>query len=307
MPRKPRLDAPGLLYHVMARGINREKIFYDDFDRFAFLDRLGKVAKESGTPIYAFALIPNHFHLLLRRVGSPISSVMRRLLTGYAVTFNKRHKRSGYLFQNRYKATICEQEQYLLELIRYINLNPLRSSVVSSLAELDSFAFASHSFMIGKNKVEWFKKDIVLGEFATTERKAKSRYKNFMADGLSMGKRPELTGGGLKRSLGYPRNYPKIKQEFDDRVLGGGEFVRELIAIANVEAKPIEEQPSKEDILSEVIKHFSVSKSEIIGANKSRQATKARALYSYRLAKELGLGASIIANELGVTSSAVVK
>ena len=130
MPRQPRLDAPGLLQHVMARGIEGREIFKDDKDRKAFLERLALILEETQTQCYAWALIPNHFHLLLRTGPTPISTVMRRLMTGYAVTFNKRHKRSGHLFQNRYKSIVCEEEPYLLELIRYIHLNPIRAGLV---------------------------------------------------------------------------------------------------------------------------------------------------------------------------------
>ena len=109
MPRLPRLDAPGLLQHVMARGIEGRKIFRDDKDRKSFLGRLANILDETQTQCYAWALIPNHFHLLLRTGLTPLSKLMRRLMTGYAVRFNRRHKRSGHLFQNRYKSIVCEE------------------------------------------------------------------------------------------------------------------------------------------------------------------------------------------------------
>jgi len=149
MPRQARLDAPSLLQHVMARGIERRKIFRDDKDRKSFLDRLAIILEETQTQCYAWALIPNHFHLLLRTGPTPLSKVMRRLMTGYAVTFNKRHKRSGHLFQNRYKSVICEEDPYLLELIRYIHLNPLRAGLVKNLKELDKYAWTGHSAILG--------------------------------------------------------------------------------------------------------------------------------------------------------------
>ena len=102
MPRKARIDAPGALHHIIVRGIERRKIFYDDSDRDNFLERLGGVLTETGTPCFAWTLIPNHAHLLLRTGVTPIATVMRRLLTGYAVSFNRRHRRHGQLFQNRY-------------------------------------------------------------------------------------------------------------------------------------------------------------------------------------------------------------
>jgi putative transposase len=152
MPRQPRLDAPGLLQHVMARGIERTKIFRDDKDRKSFLERVALILEETQTQCYAWCLIPNHFHLLVRTGPTPISKVMRRLMTGYAVTFNKRHKRSGHLFQNRYKSIVCEEDPYLLELIRYIHLNPLRAGLVKNLKELDKYPWTGHRAMLGKRK-----------------------------------------------------------------------------------------------------------------------------------------------------------
>ena len=114
MPRKSRIDAPDALHHVIGRGIARQKILFGDADREDFLDRLGSILIETKTSCYAWALLPNH--LLLRTGTAPLSSVMRRLLTGYAVGYNLRHRRYGHLFQNRYKSILCQEEPYLLEL-----------------------------------------------------------------------------------------------------------------------------------------------------------------------------------------------
>ena len=152
MPRQARLDAPGLLQHVMARGIERRKLFRDDNDRNSFLERLANILEETQTQCYAWALIPNHFHILLRTGPTPLSKTMCRLMTGYAVTFNKRHKRSGYLFQNRYKSVVCEEDPYRLELIRYIHLNPLRAKLVQDLKELDKYPWTGHSAILGLRK-----------------------------------------------------------------------------------------------------------------------------------------------------------
>jgi hypothetical protein len=99
--------------------------------------------------------MPNHFHLLLRTGDAPISTVMKRLLTGYAVRFNRRHRRSGHLFQNRYKSILCQEDVYLLELVRYIHLNPLRAKLVVSMGELDRFEFCGHGVILGKQQKDW--------------------------------------------------------------------------------------------------------------------------------------------------------
>ena len=141
MPRQARLDFPGTLHHVIVRGIERKKIVTDDEDRKTFISRLGKVASETGTVIYAWTLMTNHAHILLRSGKDGLSQYMRRVLTGYAVTYNLRHGRYGHLFQNRYKSIICDEDAYLLELVRYIHLNPIRAGVIKSMADLDHYQY----------------------------------------------------------------------------------------------------------------------------------------------------------------------
>ncbi len=155
MPRKARIDAPGALHHIIVRGIERRNIFNDDVDRINFLDRLGKVLLETDTKCFSWALIPNHFHLLLRTGARPLSTVMRRLLTGHAMNFNRRHRRSGQLFQNRYKSILCQEDTYLLELVRYIHLNPIRARLVTDIKALDKYSFCGHAVIMGKKKKDW--------------------------------------------------------------------------------------------------------------------------------------------------------
>ena len=162
MPRQSRIDAPGALHHVMIRGIERKKIFRDDKDRNSFLDRLGGILLDSFTPCYAWSLLGNHAHFLLRTGKIPISLVMRKLLAGYAVTFNRRHRRHGHLFQNRFKSILCEEDVYLQELVRYIHLNPLRAGLVKDIRELGSYAYSGHFVLMGKKKIAWQDRDYVL-------------------------------------------------------------------------------------------------------------------------------------------------
>jgi REP element-mobilizing transposase RayT len=109
----------------MVRGIERRKIFRDNQDRNHWIERMGAVLEDTATPCFAWALMSNHVHLLLRTGRVPLSTVMRRLLTGYAVSFNRRYRRHGQLFQNRYKSILCQEDPYLRELVRYLHLNPL--------------------------------------------------------------------------------------------------------------------------------------------------------------------------------------
>ena len=162
MPRQARIDTTGALHHIIARGIERRTIFNDDEDRDAFIDRLGTILDQTGTECYAWALIPNHFHLLLRTGSTPIATVMRRLLTGHAVSFNRRHRRSGHLFQNRYKSILCQEDAYLLELVRYIHLNPLRAKRVADMDALDEYPYGGHATVMGTRGYEWQNVSVVL-------------------------------------------------------------------------------------------------------------------------------------------------
>jgi len=150
MPRKARIDAPNALHHVIVRGIERKKIFRSDYDRKDIVSRLGKLMPETDTDCFAWALIPNHFHLLLRTGSVPIAVFMSRLLTGYAGWFNRKYKRHGQLFQNRYKSFLCQEDAYLKELVRYIHLNPLRAGIVSDMNELDKHPWCGHSVLMGQ-------------------------------------------------------------------------------------------------------------------------------------------------------------
>ena len=166
MPRKARIDSAGALHHVIIRGIEGRKIFRSDFDRTNFLNRLSELIPETKTDCFAWALMSNHARLLLRTGLVPISVFMSRLLTGYAGWFNKKYRRHGKLFQNRYKSILCQEDVYLKELVRYIHLNPLRAGLVSSLGELDKYPWCGHHVLIRSPKETWQNIDYVYGFFS---------------------------------------------------------------------------------------------------------------------------------------------
>jgi REP element-mobilizing transposase RayT len=139
MPRQARIDAPGALHHILIRGIEGTAIFKSDEDRGNFIERLSHLLTESQPPCYAWALMTNHIHLLLRTGWLPIAAIMRRLLTGYAVSFNRRHSRHGHLFQNRYNSVLCKEDRYLRQLVAYIHLNPFRAGIVRDVAGLRAY------------------------------------------------------------------------------------------------------------------------------------------------------------------------
>jgi putative transposase len=227
MPRQPRLDIPGLLQHVIVRGIERIDIFVDDIDRRRFVDRLGGLLLETGTDCFAWALIPNHFHLLLRCHRTELSRFMRRLLTGYAISFNRRHRRCGHLFQNRYKSIVCEEDPYLLELIRYLHLNPLRAGLVNELEGLERYRWCGHAALLGQQEtLRGQTVDEVLALFSKNRKAAGAGYRQFLADGIEMGKNPEFIGMGMRRQEAGGDS--GADNDYDARVLGGSGFLESL-------------------------------------------------------------------------------
>jgi len=182
MPRGARLDSPGTLHHVMVRGIEGNRIVKDDDDRHLFVSRLGIAAAATGTKIYAWALMTNHAHLLLKSGGSGLPIFMRKFLTGYAILYNRRHFRNGHLFQNCYKSIICEEELYFLKLVSYIHLNPLRAGMVGSLEERLHYPWSGHATVINRINRDWQDREYVLHYFGENEREAQRAYLQFVLE-----------------------------------------------------------------------------------------------------------------------------
>jgi len=147
MPRHPRLHASGLLFHIMVRGNNKQDIYLDSTDYEEFLDAIKGTRTRYPFYLYAYVLMPNHFHLLVEVRKTPTARLMQALLTRYARGFNRRHQRSGHVFQGRYKAIVCEQDSYLLELVRYIHLNPVRAQLVRRPGQ---WSWSGHGEYLGK-------------------------------------------------------------------------------------------------------------------------------------------------------------
>ncbi|MDL1964904.1 MAG: transposase [Deltaproteobacteria bacterium] len=289
MHRLARLDAPGVLHHIIVRGIERRKIFRDNKDRDNFIDRLSDLLPATQTACYTWAFIPNHAHFLFRSSGE-ISTLMRKLLTEYAIHFNRRHKRHGQLFQNRYKSIICQEDMYFRELIRYIHLNPLRAKIVSNIKELNKYPYSGHSVLMGIKKHEWQDTEYVFSYFGKKVSESRKSYLSYVKKGIDQGRRPELTGGGLVRNLGGWSMIKKLRLKGqdrikgDERILGDGEFVTALLS----EAKEKFERGYKLKGLGYDLKKISqmVSKIydiEIEEISNFRSFNRARTLHGFRI------------------------
>jgi len=313
MPRQPRLDAPGALHHIMGRGVERTNIFRTDQDREDFLNRLSYLCLGGNLKVYAFSLLSNHFHLLVRTARWPISKSMRKLLTGYVVNFNLRHKRHGHLFQNRYKSILCEDDPYLLELTRYIHLNPLRAGIVGDMRGLGQYRWAGHSAIVGRVKRGWQEVDTVLEYFGKGD-KAVEKYERYVEEGIRRGKRPELVGGGLIRSLGgwsqvLSLRRKGIKVAFDERVLGGDDFIEKLLREVDEREKETlrinRKVPDLETLAKRVMEGEGIEEGELRSGNRKTEVVKTRRVFCQLAIGKMGYPGAEVARYLGVTTSSV--
>jgi putative transposase len=314
MPRKSRIDAPGALHHIIARGIERSKIFQDSKDGNNFLDRFGGIVRETETSCFAWALIPNHFHLLLKTGQVPIATVMRRLLTGYAITYNRRHHRHGHLFQNRYKSILCQEDNYLLELVRYIHLNPIRAGIVKDIEELDKYPFCGHSVIMGRAQKDWQNIEWVLKYYDERLWVARRRYRAFVQKGVSQGKRDDLIGGGLIRSSGgwsalKEMRKAKIFQKSDERILGNSEFVDQVLIAAQEEMEKKNALISKgydlDKVAARVSELFDLKPHEIWAPGKEHIRVNSRSLLCYWAVRYLDRDMTELSKILKLSSSAI--
>lgn len=302
MPRSARIDMPGLLQHVMVRGIEKRDIFGDDKDRQSFLTRFSKLLQETSTDCLAWALLSNHVHLLLRPRQEKLARLMRRLLTGYATTFNLRYHRAGHLFQNRYKSIVCEEEPYLLELVRYIHLNPLRAGIVDSLDELDRYPWSGHAVLMGVRELSGQATDEVLSRFGRSPREARSHYRTFVLDGIERGKRDDLSGGGVRRSR-ETAIAADADELFDARILGGGAFVEGLRRESDTpEPPPV---LSLVALTERVAVAFGVEAEALRLRKRSKQFAAARSVLCYFAVREMGHNGADVGRMLNISRAGV--
>jgi putative transposase len=316
MPRQARLDVPGALHHIMVRGIDRAKIFKDEQDKTAFLERLGQNVLEADCSVNAWVLMDNHVHLLFRSGRQGISIVMRKLLTWYAQYFNRRHRRTGHLFQNRYKSVLCEEEAYLLALVRYIHLNPVRAKILQTLEELDRFPWSSHRAVIGKATYDWVGVPDVLKEFGDTRRKAIAAYREFMREGLGQKHDPTFSGGGLIRSHSgwsqvLSQRRKRRQEEYDERILGSGDFVHAVHKEA--EEKQLRQVKLRrggltiDRIVRQETEKSKISEKELRAGSRRQPVSNTRATIARRAVEELGQSCAEIARHLGVCTSSISR
>jgi REP element-mobilizing transposase RayT len=299
----------------MGRGIEKRKIFFNDFDRHDFVERLAELSDDGAMDIYAWALLPNHFHLLCKTRNRPLPSSMRKLLTGYVVNFNRRHRRHGHLFQNRYKSIVCQEDLYFKELVRYIHLNLLRAGLVDDLNKLADSPWSGHSALMGKCKRPWQDTDYVLSQFGQA-RICRRNYLQFVQRGVSRGRRPELVGGGLIRSLGgwsevLALRRKEQKTKYDQRILGDSDFVQDVTTglddLVKQNLRLSGQRIDIDGLAVKVCRQYGISSGELCSGSRRQSVVQARAVLSWIAVRELGYSGAEVARYLGVTNSCVTR
>jgi len=241
---------------------------------------------------------------------------MRSLLTGYAGAFNRRHGRSGHLFQNRYKSVVVDEEPYFLELIRYLHLNALRAGVVPDLRRLDSYPYTGHAALIGTHPRPWQDTGSVLQRFAARTGRARAQYRAFVAEGAGHGRRPELMGGGLIRSAGgwaAVRELRRGREGYaaDERILGRSEFVEGLLReVEEAEARrrtATQKTPDLDALLRKVARTAGVAQEALVGGGRRRDIARARDGLAYLWIEVLGRSGRQLAYHLRIRPESVYK
>jgi REP element-mobilizing transposase RayT len=258
----------------MTRGNRRQGIFLDEKDLQRFLSYLSGCKKRFSFRLYAYALMKNHLHLLIEVERVPLSRIMQTLLFGYAGYFNRRYGEVGHLFQGRYRAILCEKDAYLLELIRYIHLNPVRAKIVN---RPEDYAWTSHLSYLGKRREALIDEGFVLEQLSDNGSLARRRYRQFVWEGIS---------------TGHEAKYYQVK---DQLYLGGESFI-ERIEIEKKEVEPWAYEISLEAISHEVARAMGITEGKISSATKDRQGVRGRSVAAYLARKTAGYTVKEIAD-----------
>jgi len=257
MARKPRIHLPGGLYHVIFRGNGGQPVFFADADRWRFYLLLQEGTCRFRYRVHAFCLMPNHIHLALQAGDLPLAKGMHNLSFRYTRWVNRREDRTGHLFQGRYRAVLVDSEHYLLALVRYIHLNPVRARLV---ADPGKYRWSSHSAYLGGEELPWLITDEMLSRFGKTKARARSGYQEFLLNGLNEQKRQDFYGG-----------------EDDYRILGDEDFSSRCL----VKRKKSRPQLSLEEIVDRVCRAYNLDLDSLRSPSQNRLCSEARAVVAW--------------------------
>jgi putative transposase len=260
MARQARIEYPGALYHVISRGIERRELFRDDADRRKYLALLEQAVVRFRMRLFAFCLMGNQVHLAFETRKIPISRIMRSINTGYAGYFNARHRRTGYLFQGRYKAFVVDRDEYLLSLIRYIHENPVRAGLAKRAGD---YRWSSHRLYLGGSPV-WLSANEVLERFGRNRSTARRDFVAFFRD--------------------VEENPYGEARRFAQAVVGDEGFAQQVFERDEPE-DPLIRRIEPENLIRWVAREEKIDVKELSGLGRRREITRVRAICGY-LARE---------------------
>jgi putative transposase len=258
MARKPRIDFPGAFYHVIARGNQRTTIFHDSADYTAYLERLERYRRRDGITLHAYVLMTNHVHLLLETGTQPLSRTMQTLQFTYSQYHNRRYGKTGHVFQGRYQAILCDREAYLLELVRYLHLNPAR---LRRPLNPWTYPWSSHAAYLGRASPVTVQASAVLESFHRQLGPAQQAYRRFLMDGLADG------------------HQERFYETVDQRFLGDERFIEEAdrrtAATREVSVRPHRVPFTR--LLAAVATAYAVTPKALLAPGRQRALVPARA------------------------------
>lgn len=287
MARKPRIEFDGALYHVVARGNRKESVFRSKGDYERYLDLIFRYKERYHYRLYAFVLMPNHLHLLMETADVQLSKIMQGLQQSYTAYFNRKYEAVGHLFQGRYKTILCDGDAYLLTLIKYIHLNPVRARLVNKPDEY--FWSSHHAYLHKKQSADPVDTDFVLNLFDAKKTVALKRYRDFMDDSICAD-RKEIYG------------------TVDQRFLGDEQFIESIVDRARSDIKN-KRKPRKHSLraIAGVIENIeNVSPEQMRSKSKSRDISRARTIFC-RVAREFSYKVAEIAEFLRKDPSAISR
>ena len=284
MARKPRIHYPSAVYHVILRGNAGTPIFFSDQDRYRLYLIFQYAVEKFDCRIHAFCLMRNHIHLVVQTGNIPLSRIMQNISLRFTKWINYTQARTGHLFQGRYKALLIDADAYLLELVRYIHLNPVRAGIV---AATDEYPWSGHGAYLGKELLPWFTTDYVLSMFSTDAEQARRAYDSFAQDGVGEGKRSEFYSGTC-----------------EGRILGSDSFTDEILSMVD---QKCEQEYSLSEVIATVCVHFHISEEMLKAAGKARPMTGARAVAAAIVQTAPQLRLTDLAKLLGRDISALGK
>ncbi len=255
MARPPRIEYPGAFYHVIVRGNQGQNIFSDRQDRIEYLNRVMHYKHKCGFVLYAYVLMSNHVHLLVETTTTPLSKIMQFLNFTYTRRFNRKYGKTGHLFQGRYKAFLCDRDTYLLALVRYIHLNPVRAGIVRWPHE---YEWSSHGDYLGRSG-RMVDPDRVLRLFSENPSEARKLYGEFVVEAI---------GAGKDNSL-----YKAI----DQQILGDEKFIEKVEGKRDNPGKPMK-RPALHAILKAVEEVTGVTREDIASRSRKDELFFARGL-----------------------------